>query len=70
MKLKDKLGTHQLPTAELLLNGSKAYLISPKGKGIKLVSEMLNITRIYNAGIVIYYDNQNKNYNKLKLDII
>jgi len=28
MALKDKMGTRQLPTAELLLNGTDAYLIS------------------------------------------
>ena len=48
-KLKDKLGTRQVPTAELTLDGTKATLISPIGKGIKYISDMLNITRIYNA---------------------
>lgn len=28
MTMKDKMGTRQLPTAELLLEGSEAYLIS------------------------------------------
>lgn len=39
--LKDKLGTRQLPTAEMVLNGSKALLISPVGKGIKYIVQML-----------------------------
>ena len=43
------MGTKQLPTAELLLKGSSALLISPLGKGIKYISHMLNITRMYNA---------------------
>ena len=48
-RLKEKLGTKQLPTAELELHGSKATLISPEGKGVKYISDMLNITRLYNA---------------------
>jgi hypothetical protein len=28
IRLKDKLGTRQLPTAELLLKGTEAFLIS------------------------------------------
>ena len=34
-KLKKKLGTKQLPTAELLLSGTKAQLVGQPGKGIK-----------------------------------
>jgi len=48
-KLKDKLGTRQLPTAELELRGTKALLISKEGKGIKGISDMLNVTRLYNS---------------------
>jgi len=45
IRLKEKMGTKQLPTAELLLKGARAYLISPPGKGIKYISNMLNVTR-------------------------
>lgn len=38
-----------MPTAELLLKGTKALLISSFGEGIKYISNMLNVTRIYNA---------------------
>ena len=31
-KLKNKLGTRQLPTAELLLDGTKAYRVSLTNK--------------------------------------
>jgi len=48
-RLKEKLGTKELPTAELELHGSKATLISPEGKGVKYIGDMLNITRLYNA---------------------
>lgn len=47
-RLKDKLGTRQLPTAELELTNARAFLISPPGRGVSLMSYMLNITRLYN----------------------
>ncbi|CAF0767429.1 unnamed protein product [Brachionus calyciflorus] len=48
-RLKNKLGTRQLPTAELLLDGMDAYRMSEIGKGVSRVSSMLNITRIHNS---------------------
>ena len=33
-KMKKKLGTRQLPTAELTLNGTKAILLSQEGRGV------------------------------------
>ena len=47
-KLKNKLGTRQLPTAELVLNGAKARLLSEEGRGIAKISSMLGITRLHN----------------------
>ncbi|KAJ6264438.1 hypothetical protein Dda_0584 [Drechslerella dactyloides] len=49
VRLKDKLGTKALPTAELELKGMKAHLVGEEGKGIKYISTMLNITRVHNA---------------------
>ncbi|KAK6539492.1 hypothetical protein TWF694_009714 [Orbilia ellipsospora] len=49
VRLKDKLGTRALPTAELELKGMKGYLVGEEGKGIKYISTMLNITRVHNA---------------------
>lgn len=49
VRLKDKLGTKQLPTAELILRGTEGTRISDIGVGIKSISSMLNITRIHNA---------------------
>lgn len=49
MNLKNKLGTRQMPTAELMLKGTKAYQASLEGKGISAISTMLTITRIHNA---------------------
>ncbi|XP_074642127.1 acyl-CoA dehydrogenase family member 11-like [Tubulanus polymorphus] len=48
-KLKNKLGTRQLPTAELLLEGAKAIRVSDEGRGVADISTMLTITRIHNA---------------------
>lgn len=49
IKLKNKLGTRQLPTGELLLDGTKAELFSPPGRGIACISNMLTITRLHNV---------------------
>jgi alkylation response protein AidB-like acyl-CoA dehydrogenase len=48
-RLKDKLGTKALPTAELTLQGVHARRLGDPGHGVKSVSGMLNITRFYNA---------------------
>lgn len=48
-QLKNKLGTRQLPTAEILLEGTEAYLLGEKGCGISNISPMLNITRLHNS---------------------
>ncbi|NXI53915.1 ACD11 dehydrogenase, partial [Chloroceryle aenea] len=48
-RLKDKLGTRQMATAELWLDGAAAELISAEGRGVASISNMLNITRIHNV---------------------
>lgn len=48
-RLKDKLGTRALPTAELVLEGTPAHLIGGEGRGVKKIATVLNITRLYNA---------------------
>jgi alkylation response protein AidB-like acyl-CoA dehydrogenase len=48
-RLKDKLGTKALPTAELTLDGAPATLIGAPGRGVANISGMLNVTRLYNA---------------------
>ena len=47
--LKNKLGTRQLPTAELLLDGTKARLVGEDGRGVAGIATMLTMTRIHNA---------------------
>jgi putative acyl-CoA dehydrogenase len=48
-RLKDKLGTRALPTAELTLDGAPATLLGQPGRGVRNIATMLNITRFYNA---------------------
>ncbi|KAK2523064.1 acyl-CoA dehydrogenase family member 11 [Columba guinea] len=48
-RLKDKLGTRQMATGELWLNGAEAQLISAEGRGVASISNMLNVTRIHNV---------------------
>jgi putative acyl-CoA dehydrogenase len=48
-RLKDKLGTKALPTAELNLEGTPARIIGGEGEGVKKIASVLNITRIYNS---------------------
>jgi len=48
-RLKDKLGTHALPTAELSLEGTPAQVVGGEGKGVRKISSLFNITRLYNA---------------------
>ncbi|EEH42784.1 uncharacterized protein PADG_07604 [Paracoccidioides brasiliensis Pb18] len=47
-RLKNKLGTKTLPTAELELKGMRGYLIGKQGEGVKEISTILNITRFHN----------------------
>lgn len=50
-RLKDKLGTRALPTAELELEGALAFPIGDPydGGGVRRIATMLNITRIHNS---------------------
>lgn len=54
-RLKDKMGTKALPTAELTLLGTPATLVGEIGKGVKTIATLFNITRIYNACCAIGY---------------
>ena len=49
LRLKNKLGTRALPTAEFRLNGTPATLVGGEGHGIKKIATLFNITRIHNA---------------------
>jgi alkylation response protein AidB-like acyl-CoA dehydrogenase len=49
LRLKDKLGTRAMPTAELRLNGAPGRLVGGEGNGVKKIASLFNITRMYNA---------------------
>ncbi|KAF9360271.1 hypothetical protein BGX26_009954 [Mortierella sp. AD094] len=46
-RLKDKVGTKALPTAELQLDGMIAQQVGATHRGVKNISSILNITRIH-----------------------
>jgi acyl-CoA dehydrogenase len=48
-RLKDKLGTRKLPTAELTLNGTPAIPVGALSEGVRAITPMLNVTRTWNA---------------------
>ncbi len=48
-RLKDKLGTHELPTAEIHLDGLPAWPLGELAHGVRQVAPMLNITRTWNT---------------------
>lgn len=48
-RLKDKLGTRKLPTAELLLHGTPAEPVAGLTGGVRAIAPMLNVTRTWNA---------------------
>jgi alkylation response protein AidB-like acyl-CoA dehydrogenase len=48
-RLKDKIGTHGVPTAELSLNGTRAWLVGPLNGGVKTITHVLNISRIHST---------------------
>ncbi|KAI1875671.1 uncharacterized protein JN550_001957 [Neoarthrinium moseri] len=45
-RLKNKMGTKSLPTAELELDGMRGWLIGEEGTGIREISTILTITRV------------------------
>jgi len=53
--LKDKMGTKALPTAQLELTGAEAKLVGEKGKGVRTISTLFNVTRIYNTISAVSY---------------
>jgi len=49
LRLKSKLGTRQMPTAELALDGTLAHLVGPPADGTRNITPMLTVTRLWNA---------------------
>jgi acyl-CoA dehydrogenase len=48
-RLKDKLGTRKLPTAELSLEGTFAIPVAGLSEGVRNITPLLNVTRAWNA---------------------
>lgn len=48
-RLKDKLGTRALPTAELTLEGCLAEPVGALGHGVRKITPLLNLTRLHNS---------------------
>lgn len=48
-RLKNKLGTRKVPTAELTLDAMPAELVGGVNDGVKAIAPMLNVTRTWNA---------------------
>jgi acyl-CoA dehydrogenase len=48
-RLKDKLGTRKVPTAELLLEGAPAELVGDTRNGTRNIEPMLIVTRAWNS---------------------
>src|SRR5688500_9022042 len=48
-RLKDKLGTRKVPTAELTLAGTPAQLVKGATDGVRNIAPLLNITRLWNG---------------------
>jgi acyl-CoA dehydrogenase len=48
-RLKEKIATRSVPTGEVELRGSEAYLLGATDEGIYLILETLNISRIANS---------------------
>lgn len=46
-RLKNKMGTKPVPTAELELKGMRGWMVGEEGQGVKEISAILNITRLH-----------------------
>jgi alkylation response protein AidB-like acyl-CoA dehydrogenase len=54
-RLKDKLGTRKVPTAELMLEGTRAVLVGEPANGTRAIEPMLGVTRMWNSVCAIAF---------------
>lgn len=54
-RLKNKSGTQSLPTAELVLEDMRAWLIGQEGRGIQEIANVLTLTRVHSAIAAVGY---------------
>jgi len=49
IRLKDKLGVRSMASAEIMLTGAEGKLVGEEGQGFKIMADMINLSRLYNA---------------------
>lgn len=49
VRLKDKLGVRSMASAECILQDTVGKLVGKEGEGFKLMADMINLSRLYNA---------------------
>jgi acyl-CoA dehydrogenase len=49
LRLKDKLGTRDMPSGEIALEGAQAYLVGDPQQGFKQMTDMINMSRLSNG---------------------
>ncbi len=49
VRLKDKLGVRSMASAECMLEGTEGRLIGEEFNGFKIMTDMINLSRLYNA---------------------
>src|SRR3954449_9994848 len=54
-RLKDKLGTRKVPTAELTLDGAPAQLVAGTRDGVRNIVPMLHLTRTWNSVMAVAF---------------
>ncbi|HYA62662.1 MAG TPA: acyl-CoA dehydrogenase family protein, partial [Candidatus Sulfotelmatobacter sp.] len=52
-RLKDKIATRSVPTGEVELRDSEAYLLGSPNSGIYLILEVLNLSRVANSVVAV-----------------
>ncbi|EGU87067.1 hypothetical protein FOQG_06846 [Fusarium oxysporum f. sp. raphani 54005] len=54
-RLKNKSGTQSLPTAELVLQDMRAWLVGQEGRGIQEIATILTLTRVHSSVAAVGY---------------
>jgi alkylation response protein AidB-like acyl-CoA dehydrogenase len=49
VRLKDKLGVRSMASAECILTDNVGKLVGKEGEGFKIMTDMINLSRLYNA---------------------
>jgi hypothetical protein len=52
-RIKDKLGVRSMATGEVTFTGASAELVGGAGKGFKMMADMVNLSRVYNATVAV-----------------